>query len=372
MRVARHQFKGENRMKQLLRLLAVAGATLGALVLSGTAMAAYTSPRLDILNPSERVGGGGPLTIRVSQDRADDATFRLVIYVPQGYTSSLVPQEGAQIGTASAQIIATSISNDAVVPVTGRIVGDSFTPAKYPTGFGCVFGGPPTGTIDGVWVLELTAAGQTLRVPMYVQTITAGPEAAFASGKLTTCLPSPYPEAGAARATLGAKLINAQLTLPSLFANPATGGAYRWRTLWTPYTPNSASPNPAGTVEAQAVDVIPVQLAFASARYRNGRIFVTGSLLENRTAVRNAQVRILVGRTARGVKQVTSVRTNARGNFSAVIRWRRPGRVFLNARVTQAARPVTGCTERTNPAVTCLRTVFSGFTLAANRTVRVR
>jgi hypothetical protein len=358
-------------MKFLLRLVALASVALGALVLSGAAMAAYTSPRLEILNPSERVGGGGPLTIRVSQTRQDDATFRLVIYVPQGYTSSLVPQEGAQIGTASAQINATAISPDAIVPVTGRIIGDSFTPAKYPQGFGCVFGGPPTGTIDGVWRLELTAAGQTLVVPMYVQTVTSGPESAFASGKLTTCLPSPYPEAGAARAALGAKLINASLTLPSLFANPATAGAYRWRSIWTPYTPNSASPNAAGTVEAQAVDVLPAQLAFTSARFRNGRIFVTGTLLENRVAVRNARVRILAGRTARGVRQVTTVRTNARGRFTAVIRWRRPGRVFLNARVAQLARQ-TACTTPTNPAVQCLRSVTSGYTLAANRTVRVR
>jgi hypothetical protein len=334
-------------------------------------MAAYTSPRIDILNPSERVGAGGPLTIRVSQTKEDDATFRLVIYVPQGYTSSIVPQEGQQIGTATAQVNATAISPDAIVPVAGRIVGDSFTPAKYPQGFGCVFGGPPTGTIDGVWRLELTAAGQTLIVPMYAQAITSGPESAFASAKLTTCLPSPYPEAGAARAALGAKLINASLTLPGMFANPATGGVYRWRSIWTPYTPNSASPNPAGTVEAQAADVIPVQLALTSARYRNGRIFVTGSLLENRTAVRNARIRILVGRTARGVKQVTTVRTNARGNFTAVIRWRRKGRVFLNARVVQPARVVNGCTTPTS-AAPCLRTVFSGFTLAANRTVRVR
>jgi hypothetical protein len=359
-------------MKHLLRLLAVAGATLGALVLSGAAMAAYTSPRIDILNPSERVGAGGPLTIRVSQTKEDDATFRLTIYVPQGYTSSLVPQEGAQIGTASAQINATAISPDAIVPVTGRIVGDTFTPAKYPQGFGCVFGGPPTGTIDGVWKLELTAAGQTLIVPMYVQTVTSGPEATFASGKLTTCLPSPYPEAGAARAALGAKLINATLNIPSVFANPTTRGSYRWRSIWTPYTPNSASPNPAGTVEAQAVDVLPTQLAFTSARYRNGRITVSGSLLENRVGVRAARVRILVGRTARGVKLVRTVTTNARGNFTAVIRWRRKGPVFLNARVAHPSRLVSGCTTPTNPAVACLRTSFSGFTLAANRTIRIR
>ena len=357
-------------MKHVLRFLAVAGATLGALVVSGAAMAAYTTPKLEIRNPSERVGGGGPLTIRVSQTKEDDATFRLIIYVPQGYTSSLVGQEGAQIGTATAQVNATAISPDAIVPVTGRIVADSFTPAKYPQGFGCVFGGPPTGTIDGVWRLELTAAGQTLIVPMYAQAVTSGPEAAFASGKLTTCLPSPYPEAGPARAALGAKLINATLTLPSLFANPAAGGTYRWRSIWTPYTPNSASPNPAGTVEAQSADVIPTQLT-TNARARNRIITVTGSLLENRVGVRNAVVQILVGRTARGVRRVATVRTNARGVYTARIRWRRPGRVFVRARTVVAARE-TACTTPTNPAVQCLRSVTDGFDLFNNRVARVR
>jgi hypothetical protein len=357
-------------MKQALRLVAVACAALGALVLSGTAMAAYTTPRLEIINPSERVGGGGPLTIRVQQTKEDDATFRLVIYVPQGYTSSIVPQEGQQIGTASAQVNATAISPDAIVPVTGRIVGDNFTPADYPQGFGCVFGGPPTGTIDGVWRLELTAAGQTLIVPMYVQTVTAGPEAAFASAKLTTCLPSPYPEAGPARAALGAKLINATLTLPSLFSNPATGGTYTWRSIWTPYRPSSATPNPAGTVEAQAADVIPVQLT-TTARYRNGRITVTGSLLENRVGVRGARVQILVGRTARGVRRVATVSTNARGVYTARVRWARKGRAYVRARVIVPARQ-GACTTPTNPAVQCLRSVADGFDLFNNRVVRVR
>jgi hypothetical protein len=358
-------------MKHLLRLLAVTGAAMGALVLSGTAMAAYTTQRLEILNPSERVGGGGPLTIRVSQVKEDDATFRFVLYVPQGYVSSLVPQDGMpQIGTLSGFIQVGALGPDAVAPFEGRILGDNtYTAQEYPQATACMSG--LTGQIDAVYVLELTTSGQTLRVPMYVSTITQGAEATFASGRMVACLPSPYVPPAQGGATLGAKLVSANLTFAGIFTNPTTAGAYRWRSIWTPYTPGTASPNPAGTVEAQAVDAIPAQLAFSSARYRNGRIFVTGTLLENRVAVRNARVRILVGRTARGVRQVAVVRTNARGVFSAVIRWRRPGRVFVNARIVQPARE-TACTTPTNPAVRCLRSVSSGFTLAANRTVRVR
>ena len=358
-------------MKNVLRFLAVAAAGVSALAFSGSAFAAYTTPRLEIVNPVERTGAGGPLTIRVSQERADDATFRLIIYVPQGYTSQVVPQEGAQIGTVSAQIIATAISPDAIVPVTGRIVGDNFTPADYPTGFGCVFGGPPTGTIDGVWRLELSAAGQTLIVPMYVQRVTAGPEATFASAKLTTCLPSPYPEAGPARAMLGAKLVNATLVLPSLFTNPAAGATYLWRSLWTPYTVNSGSPNAAGTVEAQAADAIPAQLT-TTARYRARRITVSGALRAGSAGVRGVRVTIFAGRTARSLSRVASPATNARGAYTARIRWRRPGRVFIRARVVVPARVQSGCAAATNPVVQCLRTVHDGYTLLNNRTVRVR
>ena len=276
-------------MKNVLRFLAVAAAGVSALAFSGSAFAAYTTPRLEIVNPVERVGAGGP----------------------------------------------------------------------------------PTGTIDGVWRLELSAAGQTLIVPMYVQRVTAGPEATFASAKLTTCLPSPYPEAGPARATLGAKLVNATLVLPSLFSNPAAGGTYLWRSIWTPYTPNSASPNAAGTVEAQAADAIPTQLT-ARARARARRITVSGSLLANRAGVRGARIQIFAGRTARRLSRVATVSTNARGVYTARIRWRRPGRVFIRARVVVPARVQSGCAAATNPAVQCLRTVVDGYTLVSNRTVRVR
>jgi hypothetical protein len=356
-------------MKSAIRLLIVAGVTLGALVFGGTAMAAYTTPRLEIVNPSERLGGGGPLTIRVSVARADDATFRLAIYIPQGYVTSLVPAAGRpQIGTLSGRIQVGAISPDAEAPFTGRILGDN-QPQNYPQGPACISGLGAT-NIDAVYVLELTASGQTLNVPMYVSTITAGPEAAFASGRLVACLPSPHipPPQGA---QLGAKLVAANLTFTSLFTNPNTAGDYRWRAFWTPWAP-PATPNAAGTVETQAVDQIPVQLAITRARFVRGRVRLTGSLLENRRGRARAPIQIYLGRTARGVRRVGVVRTNARGIFTASFRWRARGPIWARARVVMPASTQDSCAQRTNPAINCIRTTTSSYTLFNNRRVRAR
>jgi hypothetical protein len=357
-------------MKRAVRLLTVAGAMLGALVFSGTAMAAYTTPRLEIVNPSERLGGGGPLTVRVTVSRADDATFRLAIYIPQGYVTSLVPPAGMpQIGTLSGRIQVGAISPDAEAPFTGRILGDN-QPQNYPQGPACI-AGLGTSTIDAVYLLELTASGQTLRVPMYVSTITTGPEAAFASGRMVACLPSPHvpPPQGA---TLGAKLVAANLTFTSLFTNPNTAGDYRWRAFWTPWAP-PATPNAAGTVETQAVDQIPVQLSINRARWLRGRVTITGSLLENRRGRPGATIRVYIGRTARGVRLRTRVQTRARGVYTARLRWRpRRGPIWVRTQVVMPAATQDSCAQRTNPAINCIRTTTSSYTLFNNRRVRAR
>jgi hypothetical protein len=359
-------------MKRAVRLLIVAGAGFAALAFSGTAMAAYTTPRLEIVNPREALGATGPLTIRVSQARADDATFRVVIYIPAGYQAALVPPAGMpQIGTLNGRIQVGAISPDAEAPFDGRILGDNtYTAQEYPTATNCISGLGAT-NIDAVYILELTASGQTLRVPMYVSTISGGPEAAFASGRLVACLPSPYvpPPAGA---TLGAKLVLANLTFASLFPNPNTAGEYRWRAFWTPWTPGTATPNPAGTVETQAVDQIPARVTISRTRATRRFVTITGSVFEGGAVRAGVPVQIYLGRTARGVRRVRVVRTNARGVYTARIRWTRRGPIHARARVVSGARTQDSCAQRTNPAVNCIRTTFSAYTVLANRRVRRR
>lgn len=360
-------------MKAVGRLSLLVLAGVAALALSASAFAAYTTPRLAITNPSDQLGGGSSITINVSQSRADDATFRLVIYAPQGYVSSIANPAGVQLGTVTATAQGNAISADTILPLTGTVVSADPEPYRSaPAAIGCTTGIGGT-TFDTVWILRLTTAGQTLEVPMYVYAVTAGPEADFASVKMVACLPSPYIPPASGGAAFGAKLLTASIKLNRIFTNPNTAGAYRWRAIWTPWTVGGATPNAAGTVETQALDSLPAQLTLAAKlNTAKKQLTFTGRLLENRLSMGGATIRLMVGTTARNVKRVATVRTNAAGRFTKTIRFTRSGRVFVRARVIYPTRTVAGCTEPTNPAVPCLRTTRSGFHVYNLRALRIR
>ena len=358
-------------MKALSRLLVAGAVTLTALATSAAAMAAFTTPKLTIVSPSERPGVRGPLTIRYEQDRNDDAPFRVVVYVPPGYAASLVQPPGTALGTVTGQIQAKQLSNDARVPVTGTITAD--TPAVHtgtPQSIACVGAG---NSVDAVYILVLAAAGQELRVPMYVTAITGGPDAAFASAKLTLCLPSPDVPVAQGGANLGAKLIQANLRLSSLFTTPPAAGAFTFRALVTPYANLSATPNPAGTVEAQSVDAIGSRLVLSSAVLdpSTRRLTLRGRLTEAGEPT-TGTVRIAQSRTRTGLKRVLSVRASAAGNFAGVVRVARRGDYYFRADAVVAAREAASCTPTFAPAP-CLRQTRGGFTaLSSIFRVRIR
>jgi hypothetical protein len=343
-------------MKSASRLVIFACAGLAALVVSGTALAAFTTPKLTISTPA-----GGGIAIRAEQTREDDAPFQLIIYVPTGYTAQLVPTEGAQLGTVVAQAQANAISPDAILELTGQIVGDpTFTPQEYPTGLLCLAAAGVTGPPAAVYRLTLTAAGQTLIVPLYAVPA-SGAETAFASAKLIACLPSPYIPQASGGAAFGAKLINATLTFPSLFTAPTGGAELRWRSIWTPYIVPTANANLAGRVEAQSVAPRAGRVTLRAGRYnpRTRRLAVRGSLGVAGT------VQIFLGN-----RRVATARAGANGAYTASVRIQRRGTYALRARATVAAAETTGCTA-TLPGVNCLRTTTAGFT-ATSATVRVR
>jgi hypothetical protein len=358
-------------MRFLLRTLLLAGTLLAGLVAVAPAMAAYTSPRLEVKNPNERLGGGGPLTISLSQSKDDDATFRVAIYIPQGYGAELGKAVGTQLGTVEARINAKAISPDAIVPVSGTIqVAD---PAPYraaPQSVACA------GTPDfaAVLLLNLTAAGQTLAVPMYVITPTSGPEA-FAAAKLVACLPSPDIPPAQGGAQLGAKLISADLTFQNVFVNPFTAGNYVWRAVWTPYT-FPATPNIAGTIETQSTDALPAQLTINVGRLNaRNTLNVRGTLTEGGAPVAGATVRIQMGTTQKNLKQVATAKTGANGAYTATFRVRTASQ---SGRVVAFFRAITTVTKRdvacgTSPlGLQCLANNKSGFTLPGNRIIRAR
>jgi hypothetical protein len=372
-------------MKTALRLVLVACLGVVALVVAGSAMAAY-QPRIVVENPTNSLSAASSLVLRVctstapsakpspctGQPRDDDGTFRLNLLVPQGYTTSLVPTEGQTIGTVTAHAQANAISPDAILELTGNIVGDpTFTATEYPQAAGCLTGTGITAP-DAVYRLVLTAAGQTLTVPMYVEPIVApSPLATGFSAQIVTCLPSPYIPQASGGAAFGAKLLAADLTFNGIFTNPATAGDYRWSAVWTPYTVGTGTPNIPGTVEVQSVDRLTHALTVAS-RVRARTVTVSGTLLEAGRGIPSARVQIQLGRTAGALRNVATVTTRANGSFSAIFRNRAPGVWFARARVTVADRATPCVATFASLGIPCSAANVPGFANFQSRAVRFR
>lgn len=344
-------------MKTLLRLALLGCASLAGLVAAGSAMAAYTSPKLFVT--------GGGQTITFTQSKDDDGTAKVTIYVPIGYSFQLTPPTGTQIGSVEAQIQAKAISPDAIVPVIGTIVADDPTKAQYqtPQSIGCRGATTPVST---VWLLNLTAAGQTLIVPMYVSPPAAG-EAAFAAAKLQVCLPSSDVPPAQGGAALGAKLISAMLKMNAgFFTKPA--GESRWRAIWTPYTPGTATVNPLGTVETQSVEPAPARLTIKAVYAKAGkRATVSGRLTSGTTGVAAAPVQITMN-----ARRIATVRTGGAGAYSFKVRITRKGIYSFRAQTTVPNRDLgaAGCTQ-TVPPLPCINAQATGYS-AQSATTRLR
>jgi hypothetical protein len=155
-----------------------------------------------------------------------------------------------------------------------------------------------------VWRLNITVAGTPLSVPIYVDPVTAGPEAAFASAKIQLCL------AGPIGTPAGAQLLFAFFDVNGVFTNPANTTTRIWRATFTPYTPGTPNPNPGGTTEGQAVVPGRVALTMKSKSLKRSRVVISGKLLVDGKPYRGAVIELYVG-----TKKVAQTRTNAQGNY---------------------------------------------------------
>ncbi len=282
-------------MRRSIRLAIVACAALATLAFAGSAMAAYT-PRLIATSLSN--GPGKPTTMLLGhvQDVNDDATAKDTIYAPLGYQVNLTQAVGAKIGDVTATLILRS-GGGAQVDVDGQVVVDN--PSAHPSD-PCA-----PGLHQAVWKLNITVAGTPLTVFVYVDAVTAGPEATFASAKIQLCL------AGPIGTPAGAQLLFALFDVNGVFTSPANSTDRVWRAVFTPYTPNTATPNAGGTVEGQALVPGAVSLKLASKSLKHGIIVLSGRLLVDGKPIRGATVEFYVGN-----KKVGQVKTNKSGSFA--------------------------------------------------------
>lgn len=242
-------------MSRTIRTLVLTVVGAVALTSAGTALAAYTTPKLLVTDAQPSV------TINYEQSASDDPTAKLHFFAPTEYSAALTQPAGQTIGTVTAQGTAADLGG-ALLPLTGTVQvraangtylsGSTQVPiaaaATQCTG---------TATHTAYWVLILQAAGQTLELPVFVDSPAVGPggtsATAYASASIQACLPPPdVPPGTPGRATFGFKLTKVDFRVNSVFTG-ASSGQPRWRLLATPYTPGRGTPNQAGSVEAQSV-----------------------------------------------------------------------------------------------------------------------
>src|SRR5439155_3948476 len=307
-------------MTKTIRAALVAAMSALALVFAGSAFASFT-PKLLVKNATTAAGSGG-VTITASVAQTDDPTAAVTIYVPTGYQAS-TPNPGTKLGDVQATAQAADLGG-AILPLTGEL--DAVDPKNFETQQAQC----GVTTVAATWDLHLTAAGQTLDVPVFIVQ-TAGTETALGQFKLQICLPPPDVPAGTpGRAAFGAKLLSAVFT-SNAFTNPPATGDYRWRGLWTPYTPRTGSPNAAGSVETQSLVRIPTQL------------------------------------TVTAKKKVTAKKVKVRGKFRTV----HTTTATVTAKVTENGDPVSGATVTITMNGKTVKTAATGAAGTASVTVKV-
>jgi hypothetical protein len=323
-------------MRKVSRLLVLACAALAASAFSSSALAAY-SPSMVVAGSNHATGGGGPVTFNISQAEADDFTAALTLYSPLGYDASLTATSG-QIGTASA-VVKLHAFGGARVPVTGTVNADDRTKPQYtdPKQNPC-----SPGLHTAVWTITVSLQGTAVTVPIYVDRITSGPEAAFASTRIRVCFNNPNDRV---RNPTGAQLLAVAFSV-NAYTNPTAAGVYRWVGLFTPYAASGA-PNAAGTIQTQTVQRLPVQLNLAAKKVkRKGKVYaqLSGDLLAADQGVTKNAVQLMSStRSAKNATKVfKTIRTDSKGRFKVLVPIKK--RTWFRAKAVIPSRPVSaGC-----------------------------
>ena len=182
---------------------------------------------------------------------------------------NLTQAAGTKIGDVSARLILRGGGN-AEVDVEGEVIADN--PAVH-TNNQCA-----PGLHGAVWRLNITVAGTPLTVPIYVDAITAGPEATFSSAKIQLCLAGPIGTRRGRAAPL--RLLRRERRLHESFEHVEScleGPVRR--------TTSVRRPRIRRTTEGQALVPGRVALTMKAKSLKRGRVTITGRLLVNGQAV---------------------------------------------------------------------------------------
>jgi len=210
-------------MTRAIRAGLLAASAITTLVLANAALAAPNTGSLAVSFNPPKPGSSEATTIHVSAAQSDDSIAAVNIFTGTEFVNG-GGAPGTQIGTVDA----TAFAHDAGLnlPLSGPVTTDD--PAKYTTN-AC-----SPGTNFAVWIMNLSAAGQTLAIPIFVNKAT-GPGAALGAYNLKICLPPwDVPQGTPGRSFEGAQLLDAKLTVNKIFTAPTSAGLSKWEAIFTP------------------------------------------------------------------------------------------------------------------------------------------
>jgi hypothetical protein len=317
--------KGPQQMRTRHRAALVAALTVATAVFAATALAANSA------KVSVSIAGTAT-SLHFSVPPATDPIAVINIYVPAGYTANLGAASGATIGSVDA----TANGHDVglTLPLSGPVTADN--PATH-TADVC-----SPGTHAAVWNLNLSVAGQTLVLPLYVDP-TSGAATALGAYQMRICLP-PWdtPVGSPGRAFEGAQLLDAKFTVNNIFSGAPSGVAV-WHNLFTPFNPGVGTLNLAGTFEARALVGTPSLTIKATKK--NGKYAVGGKLTEGGLALSGASVTVLRGNSATRVLKVGSATTGPGGAWTSAgkLVGKKPVYFKAHASVGERDATTTGC-----------------------------
>lgn len=340
-------------MKGRIWTVAAGVASVAALVAVPAALAAYTTPKLEVRQTANAT------TFRLTQSSSEDPTALARIFVPAGTTLTTTQAPGTVLGRASALLKLHGLAG-AEVPVEGNVVVAA--PGQIPADsqLRCLQGATPLAT----WVLAVSIAGATVEVPLYVVP-TSGPLAALGPAYLAACFTSPYLTVDQGGLTGGPQVVNAEFTVQGVFSRVTVGA---FVAILVPWTTGTGIPNQAGTIAAPAA--VASGAVTVTARSRGKGAVVSGRVTQAGQARGGATVTILGGPRANRLKRLGRVRAGASGAYTFRAR---TGTFFRASAVAAPAAAGPLCTQL-GPAlapIPCVNPTVNGFT-AQSRVVRKR
>ena len=340
-------------MQRRIWTVLVGFVAVAALIAVPAAYAAFTTSKLEVRQ------AGTTTTFKLTQSSSDDALALARIFVPTGTTLTTTQAPGTVLGPATGLLKLLGLAG-AEVPVEGNVVVAASGQIPAASQQACTQGVAPLAS----WFLEVSVAGNTIRVPIYLVP-TSGAQTALGPAFIAACFTSPYLTPAQGGLTGQPQLVNAEFGIQGVFSRVAAGA---FVATITPWIVGTGVPNLAGTVATPAA-LTPGAVTAAARRSGVGAI-VTGRVTQSGQARGGATVTIFGGPRAGSLRRLGRVNVTASGAFT----FRARTGTFFRANAVAASAAAPPLCAQLGPAlapIPCVNPTINGFT-AQSRVVRKR